>query len=177
MRFKTVGNKYDSAFIVVRNADAYDIPLGAPLFFVMNGTNDGLDVVGANVAAGAKQEFFAGIAVAPSSPNSNVIAQNRHGEAQVFGLCQNTRVVTITRAASTDSYNSVTAIVVGDVMQINTLSSVDAISRSAAGAATAILPNIIAAQAYTSTASQSSSFDTTSRTAITTALKSFIRAM
>lgn len=177
MRFKQVGNKYDAAFIVVRNSSAADIPLGAPLFFTMNGTNDGIDIIGANAAAGAKQEFFAGIAAAPSSPSSNVIAAGLYGESQVFGLCQNTRVVTITRAASTDSYNSVTAIVVGDVMQINTLTGADAISRSAAGAATAILPNIIAAQSYSSTASQSSSFDTTSRTAITTSLKTFIRAM
>lgn len=170
MRFKQVGNKADTVFIVVRNADANDIPMGAPVFFTMNGTNDGVDVIDATSAAGAKQEFFAGIA-------GTIIPQNSFGECQVFGLCQNTRVVTITRAASTDSYNSVTAIVVGDVMQINTLTSVDAVSRSAAGAATAILPNIIAAQAYTSTASQSSSFDTTSRTAITTYLKTFIRAM
>jgi hypothetical protein len=177
MRFKTVGNKYDAAFIVVRNSSAADIPLGAPVFFTMNGTNDGLDIIGANAAAGAKQELFAGIVAAPSGPNLSVIAASGYGEAQVFGLCQNTRVVTATRTASTDTYNSFTAIVVGDVMQINTLSGADAISRSAAGAATAILPNIIAAQAYTSTASQSSSFDTTSRTAIVTSLKTFIRAM
>jgi len=177
MRFKTVGNKYDAAFIVVRNADNYDIPIGAPIFFVMNGTNDGIDVKGANASAGANQEFFAGIVAAPSGPNLSVLAQKGYGESQVFGLCQNTRVVTATRAASTDSYNSFTAIVVGDVLQINTLTGADAVSRSAAGAATAILPNIIAAQAYTSTASQSSSFDTTSRTAITTALKTFLRAM
>lgn len=177
MRFKTVGNKYDSAFIVVRNSSAADIPVGAPVFFTMNGTNDGIDVIGANAAAGAKQVFFAGIVAAPSGPNLNVLAASGYGEAQVFGLCQQTRVVTITRAASTDSYNSVTAIVVGDIMQINTLTSADAISRSAAGSASALVWNIQAAQAYTSTASQSSSFDTTSRTAITTALKTFIRAM
>lgn len=177
MRFKTVGNKYDVAFIVVRNSTAVDIPIGAPVFFTMNGTNDGVDIIRAVDAAGAKQEFFAGIVAAPSGPNLSVVAAGAYAEAQVFGLCQQTRIVTITRAASTDSYNSVTAIVVGDVMQINTLTSADAVSRSAAGAATAILPNIIAAQAYTSTASQSSSFDTTSRTAVVTSLKTFLRAM
>lgn len=170
MRIKQVGNKADTAFIVVRNSLSRDIPLGAPVFFTMNGTNDGLDVIDANGAAGAKQEFLAGIA-------AGIIPANQIGEAQVFGICQNTRVVTITRAASTDTYNSVTAIVVGDVMAINTLTLADAISRSAAGAATAAIPNIVAAQAYTSTASQSSSFDTTSRTAITTFLKTFLRIM
>lgn len=171
MRFHLVGNKADTAFIVVRNSSSsIDIPLGAPVFFTMNGTNDGLDVINANSAAGAKQEFFAGI-------SASIITATNYGEAQVFGLCNTTRIVTITRAASTDSYNSVTAIVVGDVMQINTLTSADAISRSAAGAATAALPNIIAAQSYSSTASQSSSFDTTSRTAITTTLKTFLRCM
>lgn len=170
MRYHQVGNKADTAFIVVRNSLTVDFPLGSPLFFVMNGTNDGLDVVNAVTAAGAKQEFLAGIA-------SSIIAAGLYGESQVFGICPNTRVATNSRAASTDSYNSMTAIVVGDVMQINTLTDANAISRSAAGAATAALPNIIAAQAYTSTASQSSSFDTTSRTVITTMLKTFLRCM
>lgn len=170
MRFKQVGNKADAVSIVVRNSGATDIPLGAPVFFTMNGTNDGLDIIGANAAAGAKQGFCGGIALA-------VIPAGANGEAQVYGICLNTRVVTITRPASTDTYNSVTAIVVGDVMAINTLSGADAISRSAAGAATALIPNIVAAQAYTSTASQSSSFDTTSRTAITTMLRTFLRLM
>jgi hypothetical protein len=168
MRFRTVGNKYDVAFVVVRNSLTSAIPAGAPVFYVMNGTNDGLDVTNANAAAGAGQEFLAGIAV-------NGLAASSYGEAQVFGLCSNTRVVTATRTASTDSYNSFTAIVSGDVAQINTLTSADAISRSAAGAATAVLPNIVFVGAYTSTASQSSSFDTTSRTAITTTLKTFLR--
>ena len=170
MRFRTVGNKYDVGFIVVRNSLSSTIPSGSPVFFVMNGTNDGLDVTTANAAAGAGQEFLAGILIGD-------LAASAYGEAQVYGICQNTRVVTFTRTASTDSYNSATAIVVGDVMQINTLTSVNAISRSAAGAATAILPNIFAAAAYTSTASQSSSFDTTSRTAITTMLKTFLRIL
>jgi len=170
MRFKQVGNKADTAFIVIRNSEATDLPLGAPCFFTMNGTNDGLDIIDATSAAGAKQGFFAGI-------TASIILAGQFGEAQVFGLCQNTRVATITRAASTDSYNSVTAILVGDIMAINTLTLADAISRSGAGSATAALFNIVAAQSYSSTASQSSSFDTTSRTAITTYLKTFLRAM
>jgi len=169
-RFKQVGNKADTAFIVVRNSLAVDIPLGAPVFFVMNGTNDGVDVVNAVTAAGAKQGFFAGI-------TGGVLAAGQYGEAQVFGICNKTRVATFTRAASTDSYVSMTAIVLGDVMAINTLTDANAISRSAAGAATALCPNIIAVEAYTSTASQSSSFDTTSRTVITTYIKTFLRAM
>lgn len=173
MRFKTVGNKYDAAFVVVYNpSTTVTIPVGAPVFFIMNGTNDGLAVQNATAAAGAGQVFLGGIVATPTG-----LPPQSYGEAQVYGICQYTRVVTITRAASTDSYNSVTAIVVGDVMQINTLASADAVSRSAAGAATANIANILAAQAYTSTASQSSSFDTTSRTAVTTALKTFLRCM
>lgn len=168
MRFRTVGNKYDVAFVVVRNQLSTTVPLGAPVFYVMNGTNDGLDITNATTAAGAGQEFLAGVA-------AQAIPANGYGEAQVFGLCLNTRIVTITRPASTDSYNSVTAIVQGDILQVNTLVGVDAFSRSAAGAATAILPNIIMVGSYSSTASQSSSFDTTSRTAITTTLKTFLR--
>lgn len=173
MRFKTVGNKLDAAFIVVFNpSTTVTIPVGAPVFAIMNGTNDGLAVQNANAAAGAGQEFNMGIVATPTG-----LPPQTYGEAQVFGLCQYTRVATATRAASTDSYNSFTAIVVGDIMQVNTLTSADAISRSAAGSASAIMHNIIVAQAYTSTASQSSSFDTTSRTVITTALKTFLRLM
>ena len=62
-------------------------------------------------------------------------------------------------------------------MQINTQTNVDAVSRSAAGSASAIVHNIINVASYTSTASQSSSFDTTARTAITTTQKTFLRLM
>jgi hypothetical protein len=178
MRFKVVGNKYDAAFVVVHNpSTTVPIRSGGPCFFIMNGTNDGLDVQSANAAAGAGQVFFAGVVAGPD------LAPGAYGEAQVYGICQNTRIVTITRPASTDSYNSVTAILTGNILQVNTLSganasdNIDAFSRSGAGSASAILWNIVAAQSYTSTASQSSSFDTTSRTAITTSLKSFLRFM
>lgn len=173
MRFRTVGNKYDAAYVVVRNASStITIPAGAPVFYIINGTNDGLDVQNANAAAGAGQETIAGVVV-----TNGGIAPNQYGEAQVYGICQQTRVVTATRPASTDSYNSFTAITIFDILAVNTLTSVDAFSRSGAGSATAIVHNVIAAQAYTSTASQSSSFDTTSRTAITTSLKTFLRIM
>lgn len=173
MRFKMVGNKYDAAFVVVKNpSTSVTIPQGAPAFFIINGTDDGLSVQNATAAAGAGQVFLAGVVATPGGLPPGFI-----GEAQVYGLCPNTRVVTITRPTSTDTYNSVTAIVVGDIMQVNTLASADAFSRSAAGSASAILWNVNAAQAYTSTASQSSSFDTTSRTAITTMLKTFLRIM
>lgn len=178
MRFKMVGNKYDAVFVVVRNVSA-TIPIrsGGPCFFVINGTNDGLDVQSANAAAGAGQVFLAGVIAGPD------LQPNSYGEAQVYGICQNTRVVTATRPASTDTYNSFTAILTGNIMAVNTLSganasdNIDAFSRSAAGSASAILWNVVAAAGYTSTASQSSSFDTTSRTAITTSLKSFLRIM
>jgi hypothetical protein len=173
MRFRTVGNKYDVAFVVVRNSlTAKTMPQGAPVFYVMNGTNDGLDVTDANTAAGAGEEMIAGIV-----GTNGGIPPNQYGEAQVFGLCQSTRVVTFTRTTSTDSYNSFTAIATFDIYQVNTLTGVDAVSRSGAGSKTAAVHNILAVQAYTSTASQSSSFDTTSRTAVTTTLKTFLRIL
>lgn len=177
MRFRTVGNKYDAAYVVVRNSltqtNSTIIPQGAPVFFVLNGTNDGLDVTNAQAAAGAGQEAIAGVLVSPSTG----LLQSQYGEAQVFGICQSTRVITFTRTTSTDSYISQTAISPFDIMQVNTLAGIDAFSRSGAGSATAIVHNVIAAASYTSTASQSSSFDTTSRTAIVTALKTFLRIL
>jgi hypothetical protein len=173
MRFRTVGNKYDVAFIVVHNAmTAKTIPQGAPIFFVMNGTNDGLDVQDANTQAGAGEGAWCGVVA-----TNGGLAPLAYGESQVYGLCQSTRVVTITRTTSTDSYNSVTAIATFDVMQVNTLSGVDAFSRSSSGAHSALLYPMFAVQGYTSTASQSSSFDTTSRTAITTTMKTFLRVL
>lgn len=173
MRFRTVGNKYDAAYIVVHNAmTAKTIPQGAPVFFLLNGTNDGLDVQDANTSAGAGQEAIAGIVV-----TNGGLPPLGYGEAQVFGICQSTRIVTATRTTSTDSYNSFTAILPFDIMQVNTQTNVDAVSRSAAGSATAIVHNIINVASYTSTASQSSSFDTTARTAITTTQKTFLRLM
>jgi len=173
MRFRTVGNKYDAAYIVVHNSlTAKTIPQGAPVFLILNGTNDGLDIRDANAAAGAGQEAVAGIVV-----TNGGIAPLAYGEAQVFGLCQSTRIVTATRTTSTDSYNSFTAILPFDIMAINTLTGVDAVSRSAAGSATAIVHNIINVASYTSTASQSSSFDTTSRTAIIATQKTFLRLL
>ncbi len=173
MRFRTVGNKYDVAYVVGHNSlTAKTGPQGAPVFFVMNGTNDGLDITDANTNAGAGEEALAGIVV--TNGGLNPLA---YGEAQVFGICPSTRVVTATRTTSTDSYNSFTAITNFDILAINTLTGVDALSRSGAGSHTAVAHNIIAVQAYTSTASQSSSFDTTSRTAITTTLKTFLRIL
>ena len=173
MRFRTVGNKYDVAFIVVHNSmTAKTIPQGAPVFFILNATNDGLDVRDANTAAGAGQEAIAGIVA-----TNGGLQPLGYGEAQVFGICPSTRIITATRTTSTDSYNSFTAILPFDILAINTLSGYDALSRSGAGSATAIVHNIIAAASYTSTASQSSSFDTTSRTAITSTLKTFLRIL
>lgn len=168
-----VGNKYDAAFVVVRNSLTVSIPQGAPVFFALNGTNDGLDVTNANtVGSAAGQEAIAGIVATPGG-----LLPNGYGEAQVYGICQTTRVVTATRTTSTDSYNSFAAVATFDILQINTLSGVDGLSRSGAGSVTANLHNMLAAQAYTSTASQSSSFDTTSRTAIVASLRTFLRIM
>ncbi len=174
MRFRTVGNKYDVAYVVIRNAmTGKTLPNGGPCFFIMNGTNDGLDVQDANTSAGAGQEAIAGVVVAPGGGCPPL----SYGEAQVWGLNPSTRIVNGSRASSTDSYNSVTAIATFDILAVNTLSAADAFSRSGAGSATAIVHNVIACQAYTSTASQSSSFDTTSRTIITTTLKTFLRLL
>ncbi len=172
MRFKTVGNKYDAAFIVVRNSmSTKTIPTGAPVFFALNGTNDGLDVTDAQTAAGAGEEAIAGVLVTQN------FAPNAYGEAQVFGICGQTRIVNGSRASSTDSYNSFTAIIPFDILTPNTLAGIDAFSRSGAGSKSAAVHNVLAVQSYTSTASQSSSFDTTSRTVITTTLKTFLRLM
>lgn len=122
MRFKTVGNKTDKAFIVIKNDSATQtIPNGAPCYFQMNNTNNqssdnGLAVINANAAAGVGQNFFAGVVASEQQAGAgNVgIAPGSVGEAQVYGFCQSLRLIRQTRATSTDSYASAASNNIGD---------------------------------------------------------------
>jgi hypothetical protein len=98
---KTVGNKRDGLYLVIRNAEASaSIPAGTPVTLVLNGTNDGLDVVLPSTAGDAKNGAFKyGIAT------STLIA-GAYGESQAFGFCPYALMTKMTRAASTDSWTS-----------------------------------------------------------------------
>ena len=177
MRFRQVGNKYDLACIVIKNNGTAAIPTAAPVFLSINGTDDGIAVLNATDAAAAKQNLFAGVIVSGSSgPGSSLAANGGFGEAQVFGFCQSARLVRMTRAASSDSYASATAIAVGDILQVNTISGVDAFSRNGAGATNTAFPVAVAAQTLASYAGAATTSSDTSL-AVTTTIKVFLRAM
>ena len=167
MRFAPVGNKADMVYVNVKNASTYTLPAGAPCFYVMNGTDDGLAVVGANDAAAALQGMFAGF-------TARVLAPNAVGEAQVYGLVSNVRVLTGTRASTTDSFTTSAAIALGDILQVATNAGADAMQRNGAGATATAYGGFYAAQTLAAVASSAS---TSTYTALTRGvlMKCFVR--
>lgn len=167
---KTVGNKRDIAAIVVRNAEASaSIPAGTPVCFVMNGTNDGLDVVLPGTGAGVKAtSFAAGIAL-------TAMIAGAYGESQVYGFCQNVVLRRQTRAASTDAFSSNSdGFATGLLLQVDTVNN--AVSTAASVGASGYQPAAILAESVASWASSASATSDT-RTAITVATKAMIRMM
>jgi hypothetical protein len=98
MRMKQVGNKKDLMAVVVYNDESSaSIPLGAPVCLSLSGTDDGLRVVLPSTGTDSYQTTFAmGVAL-------SAIAAGTYGEAQVWGLCNNVKILR-TRAASTDVF-------------------------------------------------------------------------
>ena len=126
MRFKTVGNKVDKAFIVVRNSSTtVTIPNGAPCFFTMSATGAttnpatiGVDVQDAAGAAGIGQSFFAGVVASEQQYGAGNlgIGPGYYGEAQVWGFVQSLRLIAQTRAASNSSFTTASG-AIGDILQ------------------------------------------------------------
>lgn len=119
MRFKTVGNKVDKAFIVIRNpSSTVTIPDGAPCYFTMTATGVmGVDVQNTASAAGVGQSFFAG--VVSSQVQQGIVGglgPGNYGEAQVWGFVQSLRLVAQTRAASNSSFSTASG-AIGDILQ------------------------------------------------------------
>lgn len=167
MRFMSVGNKADVVYVSVRNVSTYTIPAGAPVFYAMNGTDDGLAVVGANDAGAALQGMFAGF-------TSRILASGATGEAQVYGIVNNVRVLTGTRATPTDPFTTAAAIALGDILNVATAPGQDAMQRNAAGATATAYGGFYAAQTLAAVASTAS---TSTYTALTrgVTLKCFVR--
>jgi hypothetical protein len=119
MRFKTVGNKVDKAFIVIRNpSSTVTIPNGAPCYFTMTATGVlGVDVQDCAAAVGVGQSFFAGIVSAEQQYGINSgLPPGAYGEAQVWGFVQSLRLIAQTRAASNSSFTTASG-AIGDFLQ------------------------------------------------------------
>lgn len=170
MRFGQLSkDRPEKVHVQVRNDEAsLAIGVGEPCCLVMDGTRDGLDVVTATTGAGAKATtLLAGVA------NSSIAASER-GMVQVYGVIDNLKLIRQTRAASTDSYQSFTAIAIGDKLQVQTVGN--GFSRAGAGAASDHKGYAAAGATYASGAS-SASTTSDSSTEVTTAIKAFLRIM
>lgn len=194
MRFKQVGNKRDTSYIVIKNAEASaTIPLGAPVCWnQLAGTDDGLGVVlpstlATAINATAVQLLLAGAAVAPGALISPGIANAAYGEAQVYGFCPDLLLTINTRSASSASWTSQTSIASGGFQQLipettgngwTTAANQSFVTVSGGGTASFsnFLPYALLGQ---SVASQAASASTTadSRTIIQILVKGFLRIM
>lgn len=172
MRLGIIGkDKPERVFLAVHNAESSAaFTQGQPVCFVMNGTNDGNDVVLANTGTAVKATtLFAGVVV-----DSSGIANGAYGVAQVFGFCQKAVLVQRTRAASTDSWSTVQTINSGMALNIDTVNN--GFVSSIAGAATQFLGFAIIGASQASIAGSASSTSNSS-TAQTTLIPIFLRAM
>lgn len=172
MRLKQVGNKNDLVAIVVHNAEvSAAIPTGTPVCFIMNGTNDGLDVVLPATGAAVKAtSFAAGIAL-------QAMAAGAFGESQVYGFCQNIVLTRNTRSASTADWSSNAAgFATGLLLVVDTV--VNALSTLASSGGSIYQPYAVLAASvasWASTASSNATADT--RLTITVSAKAMLRMM
>lgn len=123
------GDKANRARAKVRNAEtSITILKGAPMFYNMNGTSDGIDAISSEAIPAAKQGFFAGIALQD-------IAPGKIRESLVSGVCEFARILTASRAATTDAWASYAAGATGDILSFLSGAGLQAFARSAAGSA------------------------------------------
>lgn len=147
---ETGGDKANRARNKFRNSEtAITILKGAPCFYQMDGSGDGADVISAEGLAVAVQNLFAGIALTE-------IGLGKIREGQVHGLCTFVRVVTTSRAATSDVWLSNVAGVLGDVLSVVSASNAQGFSRAGVGSVGILSPWVLA-QAYVSVTTQASS--------------------
>lgn len=164
----------------VRNAEASAvIPAGSPVVLVMNGTNDGCDVVLPSTSSLAKLIGF-GYGVASRAMNAGDA-----GEAVVYGFVNSVILSRQTRAASTDVWASEPARSVGEFLTINTtinflqtaVSTIAVVTNATTDTRALRAPfDAMLAQTLASYVSSASSTADT-RTAITAGVKAFVRLM
>ena len=167
---KSLGNDRRSLnqdFIWVQNNGSAAIAEGAPAIFEMDGTNDGDSAENASDSTAAKTEFLAGVALAS-------IGVSSRGRVQVRGYIDKIKLIRATRAASTDTYPTVPAVAIGDVMIVNTVGN--GFSRSAAGAAT-IHPGAVVAVGTLASRASSAATTSDSSTEFTGTIDAYLRIM
>lgn len=170
MRIKQVGNKADKTVVVIRNAESTStIPRGTPVVLVLNGTNDGLDVV-LPATAGNALSGVARYGVATDS-----ILASQYGESIVSGYVAYALITRMTRAATTDSWTSSASVASGIGLGIDTLNNAFVLGASQA-ATVASLPIAFLVDTLASSAA-SASATSDARTAITNAVRAFVKML
>lgn len=125
MRLPTLGAKYQTVIVQVKNADTVVIPNGTPVCFVYNGTDDGLAVVLPNTGGAAKATtLFAGVCEFTGTSAGTGLPVGSIGDAFFFGMVTNAKVLVVTRSATSAAWPSYPAIAVGDALAIDTVNNV-----------------------------------------------------
>jgi len=173
MRFKQNGNKRDSSYVVVRNGEASaSIPVGTPVTLVLNGTNDGVDVVLPATAGDAKNGAFKyGIA-------SQTMTAGQYGESQVFGYCPYAIITKMTRAgtSTSDSWSSSASSASGIALGWDSVNNALVGNASMVGSLGTLHANVVLAASLASSAASATATSDT-RTAITNTCAVFVRMM
>lgn len=179
MRLPTLGAKYQTSIVQVKNADTVVLPNGTPVCFVYNGTDDGLAVVLPNTGGAAKATtLFAGVV---EFSGSTSLAVGSVGDAFFFGMVTNARVLIVTRSATSANWPSYPALAIGDALGIDTVNN--AFTDLATGAQSAYSPFAVQAFTVASATTQNSTVTTgslgsfTASTALILTGKVHLRAM
>lgn len=180
MRLPTLGAKYQTTVVQVKNADTVAIPNGTPVCFTFNGTDDGLAVVLPATGGTAKtSNLFAGVVEFSGSTSLPV---GSVGDAFFFGMVTNARLLLVTRSATSAVWPSYAAIAVGDALAVETVNN--CFTDLATGAQTAFGVMAVAGAVIASATTQSSNSTVTNSlsafllaTALTVATKVYLRAM
>lgn len=138
----------EQVYIIVKNDNAATIVRGTPVYFVMDGTDDGLAVDNPSVGGATKAtSFFAGLI-----PRD--LPSGEEGLSQVYGMVDALLLTRQTRAASTDSYASAASVGVGNRLNVETVGN--GMSVSDAGVASVTLPFCAVGESLASAASSAS---------------------
>lgn len=166
MRMQTLGDK--PPFVDVNISPRVAVSAGQPVVLAADGTNDGFEVVlPSGSTAALASTLLMGVAL-------NDLAAYEVGNARVFGKVEKLRLITGTRAASTDSYASYASVIAGAVLSLNT--AANGFVTGASVGASAFQP---AGALLETVASVASAASTTSDTSVVryTDVKAFVRML
>lgn len=177
MRFKTINkNKPFYEAVTIKNGEASSsIPLGTPVIYAMNGTDDGLSVILPSSSTAVKAtNLCAGLCATPN------LATGQIGDAIIDGLCLNALYSRGTRSATTAAWPSFVAIALGDQLVIDTVANalvLSAVGAQAATPAAFVMADSSQIAASTTTAASNAYTQWAGQTNATILMKVLIRNM